>query len=223
MPWDYRPWGCGSGKKGSCNNGWIQFEICEDNKKNEDYFNEVYWEACEITAYLCKLYHIDPLGTADCGGVTVPTILCHQDSYKLGLGSNHSDIYDWFKRYGKDMNTVRKDVANLLKNEALGDEEGTHASSDNLVFVDNKNEDDHPEGISLQKNPPFLARVIISDLQIYTGPGDHYPKSKRNTGKGTFTIMEVKMGNGSSSGWGLLKAYADKRNGWINLDHVTIR
>lgn len=27
MPWNYRPWGCGSGKKGSCNNGWIQFEI----------------------------------------------------------------------------------------------------------------------------------------------------------------------------------------------------
>ena len=27
MPWDYRPWGCGSGSKGSCNNGWIQFEI----------------------------------------------------------------------------------------------------------------------------------------------------------------------------------------------------
>lgn len=27
MPWNYRPWGCGSGSKGSCNNGWIQFEI----------------------------------------------------------------------------------------------------------------------------------------------------------------------------------------------------
>lgn len=27
MPWDYKPWGCGSGSKGSCNNGWIQFEI----------------------------------------------------------------------------------------------------------------------------------------------------------------------------------------------------
>ena len=23
MPWDYKPWGCGSGGKGSCNNGWI--------------------------------------------------------------------------------------------------------------------------------------------------------------------------------------------------------
>ena len=23
MPWDYKPWGCASGPKGSCNNGWI--------------------------------------------------------------------------------------------------------------------------------------------------------------------------------------------------------
>lgn len=23
MPWNYKPWGCGSGVKGSCNNGWI--------------------------------------------------------------------------------------------------------------------------------------------------------------------------------------------------------
>ena len=122
MPWDYRPWGCGSGKKGSCNNGWIQFEICQDNKKNEDYFNEVYREACEITAYLCKLYHIDPLGTADCGGVTVPTILCHQDSYKLGLGSNHSDIYDWFPKFGKNMDTVRQDVARLLAEDQKAEE-----------------------------------------------------------------------------------------------------
>jgi hypothetical protein len=27
MPWNYRPWGCGSGRKGSCNDGWVQFEI----------------------------------------------------------------------------------------------------------------------------------------------------------------------------------------------------
>ena len=47
MPWDYRPWGCGSGKYGSCNNGFIQFEICEDNLKDEAYFNQAYKEACE--------------------------------------------------------------------------------------------------------------------------------------------------------------------------------
>lgn len=27
MPWNYRPWGCGKGSKGTCNDGWIQFEI----------------------------------------------------------------------------------------------------------------------------------------------------------------------------------------------------
>jgi uncharacterized protein YcbK (DUF882 family) len=44
----------------------------------------------------------------------VPTILCHQDSYQLKLGSNHGDIYHWFKKYGKTMDDVRKDVAKLL-------------------------------------------------------------------------------------------------------------
>lgn len=38
MPWDYRSWGCGSGSKGSCNDGWIQFEICEDGLNDKDYF-----------------------------------------------------------------------------------------------------------------------------------------------------------------------------------------
>ena len=70
MPWDYRPWGCGSGDKGSCNDGWLQFEICEDALTDESYFNKVYTEACEITAYLCDLYNIDPHGTVELNGVT---------------------------------------------------------------------------------------------------------------------------------------------------------
>lgn len=119
MPWDYRPWGCGSGSKGSCNSGWMQFEICEDNLTNKDYFEAVYREACEITAYYCKMYNIDPKGTVVHEGVTVPTILCHYDSYKLGLGSNHGDVDHWFKKYGKTMNTVREDVAKLLAEESL--------------------------------------------------------------------------------------------------------
>lgn len=27
MPWNYRPWGCGSGSRGSCNDTHVQFEI----------------------------------------------------------------------------------------------------------------------------------------------------------------------------------------------------
>lgn len=114
MPWNYRPWGCGSGSKGSCNSGWIQFEICEDGLTDKTYFNAVYKEACEITAYLCKMYGIDPNGTVTVNGVKVPTILCHYDSHKLGMGSNHGDIDHWFPKHGKSMATARKDVAALL-------------------------------------------------------------------------------------------------------------
>lgn len=114
MPWNYKPWGCGSGSKGSCNNGWIQFEICEDNLNDKTYFDKVYKEACEITAYLCQMYNIDPKGTVTMNGVKVPTILCHADSHALGLGSNHGDVNHWFPKYGKSMATVREDVAKLL-------------------------------------------------------------------------------------------------------------
>lgn len=77
MPWNFAPWGCASGKKGSCNDGWIQFEICEDNLQDKSYFEAAYKEAVELTAYLCKLYNINPQGTVKYNGVTVPTILCH--------------------------------------------------------------------------------------------------------------------------------------------------
>ena len=114
MPWNYRPWGCGKGSKGTCNDGWIQFEICEDSLNDETYFNQVYAEACRLTAYLCELYGLDPKGYSVYNGIKVPTIICHSDSYKLGLGSNHGDILHWFNKYGKTMNDVRNDVAAMM-------------------------------------------------------------------------------------------------------------
>jgi len=65
---------------------------------------------------------------------------------------------------------------------------------------------------------PFLARVDISNLNIRKGPGSNYDKTGNFTGKGTFTIVEVKDGEGSKTGWGRLKSNA----GWICLDY-TIR
>ena len=62
----------------------------------------------------------------------------------------------------------------------------------------------------------FLVRVSISDLNIRTGPGTNYAKTGRFTGKGVFTIMEVKSGTGSANGWGRLKSGA----GWISLDYA---
>lgn len=88
---------------------------CEDNLNDKNYFNQVYKEACELTAYLCKLYNLNPTGNTSVNGVKVPVILCHYDSYKLGLGSGHMDVYHWFDKHGKTMDHVRKDVAALMK------------------------------------------------------------------------------------------------------------
>lgn len=115
MPWNFRPWGCGAGKNGSCNDGWIQFEICEDAKDDKEYAQKAYDEAIKATAWLCEEYGIDPLGTVKKGGKDVPTILCHWDSYLLGLGSGHDDIYDWIpKILGKTMVDVRNEVKALM-------------------------------------------------------------------------------------------------------------
>ena len=118
MPWNYRPWGCGAGSRGSCNNGWIQFEICEDALTDKTYFDAAYREACELTAYLCKMYNLNPKGTVSFNGVNVPVILCHKDSSNLGLGSDHSDVYNWFNRYNKTMDNVRNDVAAIMGNSS---------------------------------------------------------------------------------------------------------
>lgn len=114
MPWDFAPWGCGSGSRGSLNNTHIQFEICDDGYESKEYFEAVYKEACEVTAYLCKMYDLDPLGTFSYNGVAVPVITSHAESYKLKLGSNHGDPLKWMKQYGKTMDDARQDVARLM-------------------------------------------------------------------------------------------------------------
>ena len=116
LPWNTRSWGCSSGKNGSCNDGWIQFEICEDGLTDKDYFNKVYQEACELMAYLCVTYNIDPKGSATLNNIEVPTILCHQDAARLGLASNHVDVLHWFPKHGKSMDDLRNDIAEMIKN-----------------------------------------------------------------------------------------------------------
>lgn len=64
---------------------------------------------------------------------------------------------------------------------------------------------------------PFQVKVEISYLNIRTGAGIEYAKTGHTTGVGIFTIVEVKQGKGSNSGWGKLKSGA----GWICLDYTT--
>lgn len=74
-----------------------------------------------------------------------------------------------------------------------------------------------PGGSAAAEEVPFTVKVSISDLNIRKGPGTDYAKTGTFTGKGVFTIMEVKSGQGSTAGWGRLKSGA----GWISLDYCT--
>ena len=62
----------------------------------------------------------------------------------------------------------------------------------------------------------FHVRVDSTCLNIRTGPGTNYARTGDFTGKGVFTIVDVKQGEGSKYGWGKLKSGA----GWISLDYT---
>lgn len=64
---------------------------------------------------------------------------------------------------------------------------------------------------------PFMVKVSIPDLNIRRGPGTNYDRIGQYTGVGVFTIMEVRAGQGSASGWGRLKSGA----GWIAMDYTS--
>ena len=106
LPWNMRGWHSGRGKNGSANDTHIGFEICEDGLEDKAYFDLVYKEAVELTAYLCKQYKLDPLADG--------VVICHSEGCKRGIASNHADVMHWFPKHGKSMDDFRNDVANQL-------------------------------------------------------------------------------------------------------------
>lgn len=99
LPWNMRGWHCGR----SGNDTHIAFEICEDGLDDLGYFQATYQAAVELTAYLCQLYHLDPLADG--------VVLCHSEGYARGIASNHADVMHWWKKFGVDMDDFRADVA----------------------------------------------------------------------------------------------------------------
>lgn len=106
MPETTAAWGVGKGPNGSYNyspTAHIQFEICEDNLTNEDYFRAAMKEAQELCADICLRYNWD----AD-------VIVSHKESHTKGYGSNHGDPDHWLAKFSKNMNWFRSEVQALL-------------------------------------------------------------------------------------------------------------
>lgn len=130
---------------------------------------------------------------------------------------------------GGEKTTAQKKLAKLLKDKSWTDaasQLGAFTSLENAksackagytVYDDNGKAVYTAAGQQASAGVPFSVQVDILDLNIRTGAGTNYAKTGETTGKGVFTIVEVKAGQGASAGWGRLKSGA----GWISLDYTT--
>lgn len=115
LPWNCRKSEYKDKKNEPCNNGWIQIKICKDETGNEEYFNAIYDEICEIVAYLCKRYDIKPDGICRYYCIdSLPAILYNIDTYTFSYDKTSSDVNYWFNKNNKTIEDVRLDVQNLL-------------------------------------------------------------------------------------------------------------
>lgn len=126
LPLDARPWGCGSGSKGSWNNTKVQWEVCEpaghtyaggtmiayDVAKNQVYFDRMWKMLVAWNVYLVKKFGYDINGISD-----------HAESYRAGYGSNHSDMGQWLPKHGKSMAALRQEVEAILKGDSIAETE----------------------------------------------------------------------------------------------------
>lgn len=124
LPLTCRPWGCGSGSKGSWNNTRIQWEVCEpaghtyaggtmvnyDIAKNATYFARMWKMLVAWNVYIVAKF-----------GFPVSHIADHAESYKAGYGSNHSDMGQWLPRHGKSMDALRAEVAAIINYKEADD------------------------------------------------------------------------------------------------------
>ena len=126
-------------------------------------------------------------------------------------GTEDSQLYRVRKTWSdsKSQKGAYKILSNAKKCADANQGYSVFDASGNLVYAP-------ASSTSETSDVPFTVKVSISDLNIRKGPGTDYAKTGKFTGKGVFTILEVKSGKGSTAGWGRLKSGA----GWISLDYA---
>lgn len=130
LPWTMRGWHAGTGTTGrSANNTHISFECCEpaghtyqggtmvdyNVEANQPYFDDLYRNAVQLTAMLCREFDLDPAQPG--------VVICHAEGYDLGVASNHGDVLQWWPRHGVTMDQFRRDVARAMEDSGEDEED----------------------------------------------------------------------------------------------------
>ena len=135
MPYKRRPWGVGSGKRGSWNNSRIQWEVLEpsghtyaggtmigyDVAKNEAYFQRMWKMLVCWNVYVARKLGFGPDAIGD-----------HAEGYRAGMGGNHADMGHWLPKHGQSMDTLRENVRAILNNQF---EEGNDMTEKEVLAI----------------------------------------------------------------------------------------
>lgn len=186
LPWDMVGWHSGSGPKGSANNmGYVGFEICEDGLTDSTYFSQVYGEAVDLCAFLCKSYNLNPMND----------IICHCEGNKKGIASNHGDVMHWFPKHGKNMDTFRKDVAAKLGTTT--DKPSTpNTPTEGVKVGDVVNFKGGPVYSSADASAPTHTRTASKCKVTATYKGKHPYHCISEDGKGVYGWVDASAING---------------------------
>lgn len=179
LPLDFRCYGCGKGKKGSYNDSYLHFEICEDSLKDEKYFNEVFSAAADLCAAWMKKFP----------AIHIEDVISHHEAYLRGMGSNHKDCDHWLAKFGKNMDWFRD----------LVDEK---FNVTNVPVTSTPEVTEKKDGSDL----PYRVKITALTLNVRAGAGTSYKANTSVKINEVYTIVEEKM-NGSTK-WGKLKSGA---------------
>lgn len=213
---------------------------CSDLATARAVAKRTYEAAVELFAMLCKQYGLNPLADG--------VVISHKEGHKRGIASNHGDPEHLWRGLGMSytMNGFRQDVKNAMSGSVDADtakpsggyyrvrkswaDKKSQLGAYKVLANAKRKADENPGYYVFDESgnvvypktekpfEPYMVRVSVNNLNIRKGPGTDYPRVGRYTGRGVFTIVEEANGEGASK-WGLLKAYQDKRDGWISLDY----
>ncbi|MCC8105751.1 MAG: amidase [Clostridiales bacterium] len=195
----------------------IGIEICSTNSTGKvPSANDRTWrftdaaisKAVELTRYLMEKYSVDAdhvIRHYDVTGKLCPGI--------IGWNAESGDESQW-KAFQA---AIASGTADKAVEAGAADRTTASGTADKAAESGEADTADASGGAGTKS---FQVKVSISNLNIRTGPGTGFAKTGKYTGKGVFTIVETSEGTGSASGWGLLKAYQNGRNGWISLDYA---
>lgn len=190
----HRAWHCGTGSKGSFNNGYIAFECCEpsiikytgnganftcdDPITAVNFMMKVFKNAVEVFAKCCVYHNIDPNAEN--------AIICHKEGNTLGYASGHEDVMHLFRQlpFNYSMDQFRKDVIARVKELKSGTSSSntttttpaTKPSTSNTNKIDTSN----PKQVSTMTTEQFTSLMRKYRATLQTNNASSYSKEARD-------------------------------------------